>query len=58
MLDGQCGAFVGEGPGADEDAQGVPFVNKAGQLLDRMIVVALGPPPMPSDASRRQEKFR
>jgi DNA polymerase len=30
--------FVGEGPGADEDAQGEPFVGKAGQLLDRMIV--------------------
>jgi len=30
--------FVGEGPGADEDAQGFPFVGKAGQLLDRMIV--------------------
>jgi DNA polymerase len=30
-------AFVGEGPGADEDAQGFPFVGKAGQLLDRMI---------------------
>jgi DNA polymerase len=30
--------FVGEGPGADEDAQGYPFVGKAGQLLDRMIV--------------------
>jgi DNA polymerase len=29
--------FVGEGPGADEDAQGAPFVGKAGQLLDRMI---------------------
>lgn len=29
---------VGEGPGADEDAQGLPFVGKAGQLLDRMIV--------------------
>ncbi len=29
--------FVGEGPGADEDAQGFPFVGKAGQLLDRMI---------------------
>ena len=29
--------FVGEGPGADEDAQGRPFVGKAGQLLDRMI---------------------
>jgi uracil-DNA glycosylase len=29
--------FVGEGPGADEDAQGSPFVGKAGQLLDRMI---------------------
>ncbi len=29
--------FVGEGPGAEEDAQGVPFVGPAGQLLDRMI---------------------
>jgi uracil-DNA glycosylase len=29
--------IVGEGPGADEDEQGVPFVGKAGQLLDRMI---------------------
>lgn len=29
--------FVGEGPGADEDAQGEPFVGKAGQLLDRMV---------------------
>jgi DNA polymerase len=29
--------FVGEGPGAEEDAQGEPFVGKAGQLLDRMI---------------------
>jgi len=29
--------FVGEGPGADEDAQGRPFVGRAGQLLDRVI---------------------
>lgn len=29
--------FIGEGPGADEDAQGYPFVGAAGQLLDRMI---------------------
>ena len=29
--------FVGEGPGADEDAQGIPFVGKAGQLLNNMI---------------------
>ncbi len=29
--------FVGEAPGADEDAQGIPFVGRAGQLLDRMI---------------------
>ncbi len=29
--------FVGEGPGADEDAQGEPFVGRAGQLLTRMI---------------------
>ena len=29
--------FVGEGPGADEDVSGVPFVGKAGQLLGNMI---------------------
>jgi DNA polymerase len=29
--------FVGEGPGADEDEQGEPFVGRAGQLLTRMI---------------------
>jgi uracil-DNA glycosylase family 4 len=29
--------FVGEGPGADEDAQGRPFVGRAGQLLDKII---------------------
>jgi DNA polymerase len=29
--------FVGEGPGADEDLQGLPFVGRAGQLLTKMI---------------------
>jgi len=29
--------FVGEGPGADEDKQGLPFVGRAGQLLTQMI---------------------
>lgn len=29
--------FVGEGPGADEDTQGLPFVGRAGQLLTQMI---------------------
>ncbi|HME92009.1 MAG TPA: uracil-DNA glycosylase, partial [Myxococcaceae bacterium] len=29
--------FVGEGPGADEDLQGLPFVGRAGQLLTQMI---------------------
>ena len=29
--------FIGEGPGADEDEQGLPFVGRAGQLLTRMI---------------------
>ena len=33
--------FVGEAPGADEDAQGEPFVGMAGQLLDNMLA-ALG----------------
>jgi uracil-DNA glycosylase family 4 len=30
--------FIGEAPGADEDAQGRPFVGRAGQLLDKIIV--------------------
>ena len=29
--------MIGEGPGADEDAQGLPFVGRAGQLLTRML---------------------
>ncbi len=29
--------FIGEGPGADEDKQGLPFVGRAGQLLDKQI---------------------
>src|SRR6267378_2449406 len=29
--------FVGEGPGRDEDAQGLPFVGRAGKLLNQMI---------------------
>jgi uracil-DNA glycosylase family 4 len=33
--------FVGEGPGADEDSQGRPFVGRAGQLLTR-IITAMG----------------
>lgn len=33
--------FVGEAPGADEDAQGRPFVGRAGQLLDK-IITAMG----------------
>ncbi len=29
--------FVGEGPGADEDREGLPFVGRSGKLLDRML---------------------
>ncbi len=29
--------FIGEGPGRDEDLQGLPFVGRAGQLLDKML---------------------
>ncbi|MGH6834962.1 MAG: uracil-DNA glycosylase [Methylocella sp.] len=38
--DGNPGAdimFIGEAPGADEDREGVPFVGRAGQLLDKML---------------------
>lgn len=31
---------IGEGPGAEEDARGLPFVGRAGQLLDRMLAAA------------------
>ena len=40
FADGDANArlmFVGEGPGADEDSQGLPFVGRAGQLLNNMI---------------------
>jgi len=29
--------FIGEGPGHDEDVQGLPFVGRAGKLLTQMI---------------------
>ena len=29
--------FIGEGPGQQEDLQGIPFVGPAGQLLDKML---------------------
>ena len=31
--------FIGEGPGQHEDEQGIPFVGKAGQLLDDMLEI-------------------
>jgi uracil-DNA glycosylase family 4 len=34
--------FVGEGPGAEEDRQGLPFVGRSGQLLDRLLLEELG----------------
>ena len=34
--------FVGEGPGAEEDKQGLPFVGRSGQLLDRLVLEELG----------------
>jgi uracil-DNA glycosylase family 4 len=40
FADGTPGArlmFVGEAPGAEEDRQGLPFVGRSGQLLDRML---------------------
>jgi uracil-DNA glycosylase len=39
----QSGLLVlGEGPGRDEDLQGLPFVGRSGQLLDRLIYEELG----------------
>jgi DNA polymerase len=34
--------FVGEGPGAEEDRQGLPFVGRSGKLLDRLLGEELG----------------
>jgi uracil-DNA glycosylase family 4 len=34
--------FVGEGPGEHEDLQGLPFVGRSGQLLDRLLLEELG----------------
>ncbi len=34
--------FVGEGPGAEEDRQGLPFVGRSGQLLDRIMLEEMG----------------
>ena len=34
--------FVGEGPGAEEDRQGLPFVGRSGQLLDRLLLEETG----------------
>ena len=34
--------FVGEGPGAEEDRQGLPFVGRSGQLLDKLMRQELG----------------
>ena len=34
--------FVGEGPGAEEDKQGLPFVGRSGRLLDRLMEEELG----------------
>ena len=35
-------AFVGEGPGAEEDSQGLPFVGRAGELLTAAITKGMG----------------
>lgn len=34
--------FVGEGPGAEEDRQGLPFVGRSGQLLDKLLLEEMG----------------
>src|SRR5688500_8746304 len=34
--------FVGEGPGAEEDRQGLPFVGRSGKLLDRLVEEEIG----------------
>ena len=55
--------FIGEAPGANEDAQGEPFVGRAGKLLDDMLAM-IGLPgrisisPTPSSAVRRRTGIR
>src|SRR5260370_11726001 len=43
--------FVGEGLGADEDAQGLPFVGRAGQLLTQMLEGTAGKEGIPLSRS-------
>ena len=44
--------FVGEGPGAEEDKQGLPFVGRSGQLLDRLMLEEMGLTRRPAATSR------
>ena len=44
--------FVGEGPGAEEDRQGLPFVGRSGKLLDRLLAGGARHDPRPSATSR------
>ena len=41
--------FVGEGPGANEDAQGLPFVGRSGQLLDHYLAAHAVPAAAPKN---------
>ena len=43
--------FVGEGPGAEEDRQGLPFVGRSGKLLDQLMLEELGVTPRPRATS-------
>ena len=45
--------FVGEGPGAEEDEQGLPFVGRAGQLLTQMIENTAAKEGIPDTPQRR-----
>ena len=51
--------FVGEGPGQNEDEQGLPFVGRSGQLLDKYLF-AIDPQPAESEACMPwlREQFR
>ena len=53
--------FVGEGPGQSEDEQGLPFVGRSGQLLDKyLFAIDLDPLPAESEACMPwlREQFR
>ena len=51
--------FVGEGPGQNEDEQGLPFVGRSGQLLDKyLFAIDLDRAALPRTATRSRQRAK